>query len=216
MKREAILFDLDGTLLDTLEDLADSANAVLARRGHPTHPTEAYKFFIGGGVKRLVVKMLPESEGSEETIARCIGEVRAEYGQRWANKTRVYEGVPEMLRELTGREIPMAVYSNKPDDFARKCVDRFLPDFRFEVVIGAKQGNPRKPDPTVALGIARQMGVLPGKFLYLGDTSTDMQTAVAAGMFPVGVLWGFRTAEELRTNGAKELIERPGELPGLL
>jgi len=216
MKHEAVLFDLDGTLLNTLEDLADSANAVLERRGHPTHPVEAYKFFVGGGVKRLVAEMLPESERDEKTIAQCIGEVRDEYGKRWANKTRVYEGVPEMLAECARRKVPMAVYSNKPDDFTAKCVDRFFPEGRFAVVIGARPENPRKPDPTVALDIARQMGVPPAAFLYLGDTSTDMQTAVAAGMFPVGALWGFRTAEELHINGARELIEKPGGLLRLL
>jgi len=211
MKFEAILFDLDGTLLNTLEDLADSANAVLAQRGHPTHPVEAYKYFVGGGIRNLVVKMLPEDERDEGAITACISEVRDEYSGRWDKKTHSYKGIPEMLSELAARKMSMSVYSNKPDEFTKKCVERFLGDFPFKIVVGARPGFPGKPDPTVALNIAGQLGVAPETFLYLGDTSTDMQTATSAGMYAAGVLWGFRTAEELQENGAQVLLKKPSD-----
>ncbi|MEW6355417.1 MAG: HAD family hydrolase [Planctomycetota bacterium] len=216
MTFSAVLFDLDGTLLDTLDDLADSTNAVLERRGFPTHPVPAYRYFVGDGVVNLVLRVLPQDRRDEALVRACIGEMREEYGRRWADKTRPYDGVPELLDALVGRGIAMAVLSNKPDDFTRLCVEKLLPDWTFAVIRGVREDGRKKPDPTVALDIAEQVRVPPSEFLYLGDTNTDMQTAVAAGMFPVGALWGFREADELTTNGAKVLVERPMELLDLL
>jgi len=212
MQFDAILFDLDGTLLDTLDDLAESCNSALRQLGCPEHPRQAYKYFIGDGVENLVRRALPQDRCDASTLARCAELMRVEYSQRWAEKTRPYPGIPELLDALAARRVPMAVLSNKPDQFARLCVERLLPQWRFEVVLGAGDSFPRKPDPAAALEIAERLRLPPEKILYLGDTNTDMQTAVAAGMYPAGVLWGFRTADELSAHGAKVLIRHPSEL----
>jgi len=159
-----------------------------------------------------VRRAVPEHCQDQPTFARCVEMVRCEYAQRWADKTKPYEGVPELLDALTARAIPMGVLSNKPDQFTRLCVTHLLPRWRFQAILGATPQLARKPDPAGALQVAAQLGVLPAQVLYLGDTNTDMQTAVAAGMFPVGALWGFRTAEELLASGAKALIQKPLEL----
>jgi phosphoglycolate phosphatase len=216
MPYRAILFDLDGTLLNTLDDLADAGNFALTQMGFPVHPTVAYKYFIGDGVETLVRRALPADQVEPATVSRCTDLVRQAYAERWADKTRPYPGVPEMLDALCARRVPMAVLSNKPDHFTRLCVERLLPRWAFAAVVGAQPNLARKPNPAGALAIAAQLRVAPGEMIYLGDTNTDMHTAVAAGMYPVGALWGFRTAEELRAAGAQILIERPGDLLQIL
>lgn len=213
---QGIVFDLDGTLLDTLEDVADSANAVLRRLGFPEHPVEAYRYFIGDGMENLVRRVVPRECGDPETIGRCGALIRDEYSRHWAVKTRPYDGIPDLLDALAARGLPMAVLSNKPDELTALCVARLLPRWAFAVVLGAGPELPRKPDPAGALRIAARLRIACAQILYLGDTGTDMQTAVAAGMFPVGALWGFRTAEELRTNGARVLLSTPQELLAIL
>lgn len=212
MDFKAVLFDLDGTLLDSLEDLADSMNAVLHRQRYPEHPVEAYKYFVGDGIEALARRALPEAHRDEEAIAACVREMRQEYGNRWDKKTRPYPGIPELLDELSRRGVKMTVFSNKPDETTRVMVARLLPRWRFERVRGERPGTPRKPDPAGALEIARELGLSPEEFLYVGDTDTDMKTALAAGMFPVGVLWGFRDAGELEAHGARAIIKRPLDL----
>jgi len=211
-----VLFDLDGTLLDTLEDLADSMNAALRQLGFPPHPLEPYKYFVGDGVVNLVARALPEGHRDETTVARAVELMRSIYGEHWADKTRPYPGVPELLDALVERGVKMAVLSNKPNDSTQLCVAKLLPNWRFDAVIGQSKTIPPKPDPSGVREIVARLGVPVEQFLYLGDTNTDMQTANAAGMFPVGALWGFRPAEELREAGARVLIERPGDLLGLL
>ena len=216
MKYHAILFDLDGTLLNTLEDLANAANDALSAFGLPTHPIDAYRYFVGEGAKNLMKNALPPSHRAEEMIHQSLARFRENYERMWDKHTRPYDGVPEMLTELQSRRIACAVLSNKPDDFTRKCVEQLLPAWQFACVFGQREGVPRKPDPAAALDIARTFGRDPAEILYLGDSGTDMKTAVAAGMFPVGALWGFREREELLANGAKALIARPAELLNLL
>jgi phosphoglycolate phosphatase len=216
MSYGAVLFDLDGTLLDTLDDLADSMNSVLMRHGFPTHPRDAYRYHVGDGVENLVSRSLPEAYRRAGFVAQCVGAMREEYGRRWAAKTRPYEGIPELLDGLTHRGIHMAVLSNKPHDFTQAMVAELLGRWRFDVVLGVRPSIPRKPDPSAAWEIARALGVPAESFLYLGDTNTDMKTANAAGMYAVGALWGFRPAEELRASGARVLIRTPTELLGLL
>lgn len=213
MPFHAVLFDLDGTLLNTLDDLADSMNAVLARHGLPQHGLAAYKYHVGDGVVNLVRRALPEERRAEEDlIARCVGEMRAEYAQRWRIKTHPYDGIAELLDALGARRVKTAVLSNKPDEMTRLTVRELLPRWRFDEVRGERPGTPRKPDPAAALDIAVQFGLPPAAFVYLGDTNTDMQTANAAGMYPLGALWGFRPAEELTESGARALIARPVDL----
>lgn len=214
MKYRAVLFDLDGTLLDTIDDLADAMNSALAACGLPAHPDVArHRYFVGDGVRNYVLRVLPEPlRGDEETIARVTARYRAVYSQGWHVKTRAYDGIVELVRELKRRGLRQAVLSNKPDDFSRETVRHFLGLEYFEVVRGAGGELPLKPDPASALAVARDMHVPPGEFAYVGDTATDMRTAVAAGMFAVGALWGFRTAKELLESGAQALIERPMDL----
>lgn len=213
MSPRAIVFDLDGTLLDTLEDLADSMNAVLARAGHPTHPVAAYRHFVGDGVRTLVRRSLPAAAGD---VDGGVDAMLEEYGRRWREKTRPYPGVDVLLDGLTDRGLPFAILSNKPHDFTRLTAEALLDRWRFAEIWGVRNGIPPKPDPTGALAMAAALSVTPGEILYLGDTNTDMQTAVSAGMDPAGVLWGFRDAAELRASGARVLVERPEHVLGLL
>ena len=180
MNRRAVIFDLDGTLLDTLEDLADSGNRTLARLGFPTHPVEAYRYFIGDGVDILIRRMLPEDRHNEETIAEVATAYRAEYGRRWKEKTRPYEEIPELLDALTAAGVRTAVLSNKPHEMTEQCVAGLLSRWTFDVVLGHHDGIARKPDPAGALSIARHWRLAPSEIVYVGDTATDMETAAAA------------------------------------
>ncbi len=212
MRYSAALFDLDGTLLDTLADIADAANTVLDSLGFPTHPTQAYRWMVGAGVRELFQRALPGESRSEGLVERCTADFAEAYGRTWNVKTRPYDGVPELLGELAGRGIRMAVLSNKPDDFTKRCVGFYFPDGTFDHVLGQREGIPRKPDPAGALEIAGSMGIPAERFVYLGDTAVDIRTALAAGMYPVGALWGFRPREELAGAGARALLRRPSDL----
>jgi phosphoglycolate phosphatase len=212
----AILFDLDGTLLDTLQDLADSMNASLLTLGFPAHPTDQYRYFVGDGVDILAKRCLPADKLSPQMIQQCALLHKKNYSTRWDKKTRPYPGINKMLSDLQLMGIPKAILSNKPDDFTKLVVAKLLPDFTFDIVRGANGGFPRKPDPAAAIDIARQLNIPANKFLYLGDTNTDMQTAKAAGMYAVGALWGFRQADELLANGAKALVSSPDEVVDIL
>ena len=216
MRFKAILFDLDGTLLDTLADLADAMNRVLAQRGFPTHPMDAYRYFVGDGASTLVARTLPEEARREDTIRACLDAFKEDYDKNWNIKTKPYDGVLEMLNALVARKVKMAVLSNKPHDATVRCVEALLADWEFDAVLGQRDGVPRKPDPAGAVEIAERLDIPPGEFLYLGDTGGDMKTARAAGMFPVGVSWGFRPVRELRENGARSLLTRPEDLVSLL
>ena len=216
MPFRAVIFDLDGTLLDTLEDIGNAGNKVLADRGLPTHPIPSYRDFIGEGVVRLVRRVLPEQHQDEETVQACVEAYRQEYARCWNVRTRPYAGVAEMLDALAGRGLQLAVLSNKPDAFTQLCVRQLLPQWTFAEVLGASEAFPPKPDPASALEIARRLGVSAAECLYVGDSGVDMKTARAAGMFAVGVLWGFRGADEMTDAGAQVLIERPSQLLDLL
>ncbi len=212
MKRKAVLFDLDGTLLDTLEDLCDSVNRVLAARGFPIHPLDAYRYYVGDGAATLFRRVLPENQNGDEMVQNCLLDFREDYGRNWNVKTRPYPGITELLDALTERGIQMTVLSNKPDETTKKCIEGILPRWKFAPVLGQREGVPKKPDPAGVTEITEALGLPPSAFLYLGDTGTDMRTATAAGMFPVGALWGFRTEEELTETGARALIREPLEL----
>jgi len=213
MSVKAIIFDLDGTLLNTLEDLADAVNRVLRERGFPTHSLDAYRYFVGNGSEMLVKRALPDSRHDDEVVVRsCLDAFLRDYGQNWMVKTKPYDGVPAMLDALIERGLKLAVLSNKKDDITKKSVKELLSEWTFDAVIGQRDEVPAKPDPAAALEIARELQIAPEEFIYLGDSAVDMKTAVAAGMFPVGALWGFRTSEELLAGGAAALIGRPVDL----
>jgi len=208
MKYKAVIFDLDGTLLDSLEDLADCTNIVLQRHTFPCHAPEKYKYFVGDGMYNLLSRALPCEQRNEDFIWQCVTEMKEEYAERWADKTRAYQDIPELIQTLQEKGLKLAVLSNKPDEFTKVVVERFFPQC-FELAVGESATTPKKPNPQGALSIAEKIKISPQEILYLGDTNTDMQTAVAAGMYPVGVLWGFRQADELLASGAKVLIEKP-------
>lgn len=213
MNFKAVVFDMDGTLLDTLADLGEAMNRVLAQHGLPVHPLDAYRFHVGSGARQLVARALPAHLRADEALsARCLQDFLREYEAGWKVRTGLYAGVPELLDALVARGIPMAVLTNKPQAFAELCMRQFLSRWDFSLTLGQMPGVPVKPDPAGPSQVISHLGVLPEEILYLGDTDVDMQTAVNAGMFPVGVLWGFRGEDELRAAGAAALIQHPMEL----
>jgi phosphoglycolate phosphatase len=230
MPIRAVLYDLDGTLLDTLADVASAANAALRDGGFPEHPLADYRHLLGGGVQRLFAAALPPDARSPEQIARSIAAFRTHYDRSWNTTTRPYVGVPELVGELQRRGLVQAVLSNKPHDFTRACIAAHFggsdtaaasggpgaPIGPFALVLGQRNGVPAKPDPAGAIEIAHSLGIAPGDVLYLGDTAIDMQTARGAGMRPIGVLWGFRDRAELETSGAQAVLAAPPELLQLL
>ena len=215
-RHKCVLFDLDGTLVDSLADLADSMNRVLTRQGLPPHPVQAYRYFVGNGITKLVQRALPAEAQQQNLIQDCVQKMRQEYAMHWADTTRPYPGIAELLDSLATRGIEMAILSNKPDELTQEVARTLLPNWHFAAVAGARETIPRKPDPAGALRIANLRHLDPADFLYLGDTNTDMQTARAARMFAIGALWGFRTADELKEHGAQALLTVPMELCSLL
>jgi len=213
---KAVLFDLDGTLLDTLEDIADSVNAALRNLGFPQHPAEVYKQFVGDGVEEMAARALPEEKRDETLVKTLVVDYREHYRQRWQCKTRPYEGIPELLDALTARGIRLAVLSNKNHDFTRLMVDELLSRWHFDEVIGAHPSLPRKPDPAGALLLAGLLQLDPAELVCVGDGPQDMLAARAAGMLPVGALWGFRSEQELIQAGAARVLARPLGLMSLL
>lgn len=216
MKFKAVLFDLDGTLLDTIQDLADSMNSVLERSGFPTHCVDDYKNFVGDGMVELAKRVLPKDIHDEESVNRCVAEMRQEYSKRWTDKTKPYDGINELLNALTVKKVKLAVLSNKPHDFTKVVVAKFFSDRRFDAVYGERPSVPRKPDPSGAIEIAGILNIEPSEFLYLGDTNVDMKTASSAGMYAVGASWGFRKVDELMGSGARTIVNHPSEVLNLL
>jgi phosphoglycolate phosphatase len=216
MKYKAVIFDLDGTLINTLEDIGNSVNRVLVRMGFPPHPLEKYREFVGDGSRMLVTRALGEGQRDEKRIMECLEGFFEDYSRNWRDLTRPYEGIPELLDGLAARGIKMAVLSNKRHDLTQKCVNYFFPGGRFDAIFGQRDSVPRKPHPAGALEIADILMLPPKKFLYAGDSGTDMETALAAQMFSLGVLWGFRTQEELMEKGAEAVIDHPLRLLDLL
>lgn len=216
---KAVIFDLDGTLLDTIEDIAGATNRVLEARGRAPFSIEETKLLVGDGIEEMVRRTFALrgiDELSDDEIAGIVADYRREYQACWRAHSRPYSGVPDLLGELARRGLKMAVLSNKSHPFTTLMTAELLAAFRFDLVRGAVPGVPLKPDPAPALAIASELGVVPEAFAFVGDTRVDMTTARAAGMFPVGALWGFRTADELRESGAAALIASPPELLDLL
>jgi phosphoglycolate phosphatase len=216
MRYKAVVFDLDGTLLDTLADIAGAVNRALASLGLPPHPIDAYRHFVGEGIVVLAQRVLPANRKSEADVKACLYAITREYGSGLLVKTRPYAGIPELLDALARKKILCAIVSNKPHDLTLRSVDALFKGVKFGAVLGERKGVAPKPDPAIAFEAASLLGVAPLQCLYVGDSGIDMQTAVAAGMFPVGALWGFRDKEELVGNGAKALIVHPSEVLGLL
>lgn len=211
----AIIFDLDGTLLDTIDDLADSANAMLRVLAAPTHSTADYKRMIGDGIEELVRRALPPEKRSQQDVNHGVAVMRQDYRTRWRKKTKAYGGVVDSLRALAQRKMPMAILSNKPDDFTRQMTEALLPHELFAIVRGALPGIPNKPDPTATRQILAALNARAADSYFVGDSGSDIETAINAGMQPIGVRWGFRDEEELLSAGARVVLEHPSELAGL-
>lgn len=216
MKYTAVLFDLDGTLVDSLKGIADSANEALRQMGFTPHALDAYKYFVGDGIEVLARRALPEERRDEATVTRLVSLIDAAYSTRWESSTTCFRGIPKLLDQLASRNIPMCVLSNKKHDYAVLTVERLLFRWNFSVVAGAVPGEPHKPDPKAALRVATLLDIPPRDIILLGDSDVDMKTAVGSGMCGVGALWGYRTAHELLASGATRILEKPCDLLRLL
>ena len=213
MKYKAIIFDLDGTLLNTLDDIADSMNFALRSVGFAEHLADDYRKFVGNGITNLVKTSLPkEFYNDRDTIEMCLNILQDEYKERWDRKSCLYNGIADMLNELQELSIPLNILSNKPNEFVQAVVNKFFDRWDFANVIGARKGVPIKPDPSAAIEIAKNLNIDPVDIVYVGDSDIDIKTAISANMFPVGVSWGFRDVTELFDTGAKIVLAEPTEL----
>ncbi len=210
-RAKAVIFDLDGTLLDTLGDIADSMNAVLASHGLPVHELKAYRSMVGSGMEALARRALPPGFPAE-AVPGIVESLIREYDRRFSATSRPFPGIPEVLTALSKRGIPLAVLSNKPENFTELMVRTLLQQWDFREVRGLSPGSPRKPDPAIALEIARSLGLPPEEVVIVGDSDIDMQTALKAGMRSVGVLWGYQERERLVSGGADIVVDSPRDL----
>ncbi|MCR4737360.1 MAG: HAD family hydrolase [Bacteroidales bacterium] len=211
-----IIFDLDGTLLNTLEDLADAANHILAAHGFPTHPVDAYRYFVGNGMTKLIERILPEGKKTPEFINPCLKEFLAYYTEHMHDKTTVYQGITEVLTQLQDRGVKLSVATNKVHEAVAPLMANLFPTIRWDALFGQRPGVPVKPDPAVVADILTATGCGVEDALYLGDSAVDMETAHRAGVRAVGVLWGYRPRTELENAGADIIIEKPEDLMKLV
>ena len=211
MKNQAVMFDLDGTLADTLADIAAAGNHMLSQFSQAPLPMQRYRYLAGQGVRYLVREAL-NTHDSDDRIERGIALVEGFYAQHEHERTVAYPGVDDLLEALSRRGVAMAVLSNKPDAPARHLVAHLFADLEFQAVRGHRDGAALKPDPAAALEIARELAIPPENWLYVGDTAVDMQTGRGAGMTTVGVTWGFRDEPELLESGAQAIIHEPMQL----
>jgi len=211
---KAVIFDLDGTLLDTLTDIAISANHVLENYNKSPLPIEDYNYLVGQGAVQLFKDLLPELSVDEQKNALTLFEQH--YDKQFYKNTKIYENISKVLTFFQVKEIKMAVLSNKPNSFTKKCVMKYLKNWKFDAAYGIRDGIPRKPDAAGVFEILEELHVLPSETLFIGDTKVDMLTAKNAGMDSIGVLWGFREKEELVENGATFIAEKPADIIKLL
>lgn len=215
-KFKGIIFDLDGTLLDTIHSLTLSMNNVLQSMNYQTHPVDKYKIFVGNGMRKLVQRALPANISNDETILNsALKKFQIEYNNNWQYKTAPYSGIKELLDSLAKTDIKIAILSNKPHEFTLKTVSHFLNDWKFDNIIGARDNIPVKPDPISAFEIAENWNLPTKEIIFVGDTSVDIETAKAAGMYSIAVRWGFRPLE-LEEFKPDKIIEKPKEISSIL
>lgn len=215
MKR-LVIFDLDGTLLNTIADLANSTNHALNQLGYPTHEPEEYNFMVGNGINKLFERALPEGEKTEENVLRVRREFIPYYDQHNADESRPYPGIPELLERLQAKGIQLAVASNKYQAATEKLIAHYFPNIKFIAVFGQRDGVNVKPDPTIVEDILRISGTPKDEVLYVGDSGVDMQTARNAGVTACGVTWGFRPLAELESFNPRYIIEAPHRISDLI
>ncbi|MDE6711087.1 MAG: HAD family hydrolase [Alistipes sp.] len=216
MNTRLAVFDLDGTLLHTIGDLAVACNAALALRGLPQHSYDEYCGFVGSGIMRLVERALPEPLRSPENTALMRADFVRYYTAHIDVYTKPYDGIPELLAELVRRGVQLAVASNKFQAGTEQLIARFFPDIPFGPVLGQREGVPLKPDPAVVEEILAATGATREQTVFVGDSGIDILTAKAAGVRSIGVSWGFRPRAELEQAGADHIVDRAGKLIGLL
>lgn len=212
MTIKAIIFDLDGTLLDTLEDIADSMNFALIKFNLPTHCLEKYKYFIGDGARELVFRSLPDNRRDQKTLELALKEFRGFYSKNFSTKTRIFPGIDKMLDSLQRMSIKMAILSNKPHIYTVPVAQKYFGNWHFEKVLGLKDDFPKKPDPTSTFLLIDSFGFELDEFLFVGDTPVDIQTAKNAGIKSLAVTWGHRTYQELALQGPDYLVDRPMDI----
>lgn len=211
-----IIFDLDGTILNTLEDLAAATNWVCARHGWPAHEVEEYQYFVGNGASKLLSRVVPDGvELTDELHQQLLEEFTQRYNAHKEDKTTVYAGMPQALRRLKEAGLTLAVLSNKPHGAAYPVVERYYPGI-FDAVQGAVDNLPVKPDPTLLHRLMGELGATTGDTLFVGDSNVDIRTAKNGGLTGCGVLWGFRTRAELEAEGADFIVDTPAELAELI
>ncbi len=216
MRFQACIFDLDGTLLNTLDDIAAAMNRALALYGYRGLPASRYKKLVGRGIDMLVRRIFSKKHLKPDVIRGLREEFGKQYRLRLTDTTAPYRGIPTLLDKLTARGLPLAVLSNKPQEMTAEIVSRLLARWPFRIVLGAGNGFPLKPDPAGALFIARKLGLDPGEILLVGDSEADIITAENAGMYAVAVTWGFRSRYELKRSGARSFVSRPERILDLL
>lgn len=207
-----IIFDLDGTLVNSIYDLADSVNYVLKQNGYAEHPLESYYYFVGNGTLKLIERALPEDKRTANEIERVHSQFAERYSQNYLNKTIPYKGINELLDELDKRGIKYSVASNKTDVFTQEIINGLFPNNRFDVIIGKREENPTKPDPKIIYDIMDGKNLTLDEILVVGDSGVDIETGHNACLKAVGCLWGFRDEKELKEVGADYIISKPMEL----
>lgn len=215
MKFKGVIFDLDGTLVNSLEDIADAMNTVLQNLNYPTHNYEAYQYFIGSGLRNLVSKALPSTHNDEKNIDSCYQLMIEEYSDNCTRKTKSYAGIRELLDYLISQNIKLSVFSNKSDELTKKVVADLFPNC-FSAVVGLSVEALKKPNPAEAITISKSFGLKTEEIIFVGDSGIDMQTAINANMLAVGVSWGYRPEEELIAEGAKYVLNSPLDLIPIL
>ena len=211
MPYSSIIFDLDGTLLDTLTDIAESVNSVLALNGFPIHSRDGYADFLGDGLHNLITRSVP-ADTPKFIIDECCLSFTEIYSKNWKNNGRLYKGIDIMLAKLLEQGVRCTVLSNKPHAFTCMFIDHFFKEGIFEIVFGQREGVEKKPDPAGAIAISEFLKIKPEDILFVGDSDVDIQTGKAAGMGTVGVSWGYRTVAELKKNNADIIVNNPLEI----
>ncbi len=210
-KIKAVLFDLDGTLINTIDDLSDAVNYALTKAAYPLHEVSEYKLMVGNGMRKLIERALPEDLRDDATIRRVLADFMEYYNAHSVDKTVPYEGLPEIVKEIRKKGYLTAVVTNKEEKAAKQILSSLYPD-SFDLIIGQRDDLPPKPDPAAALLAMKTLGVTSEECIFIGDSGVDIETAVNSGAFPVGVLWGFREEPELRENGAKAIVSNPKDI----